>query len=281
MNDKIEKYENVDIVNQPTTGLEMAVEPISSRAIAEVQAAIIVAKRFPRDESAACDRILTACARSSLAERAIFSYARGGTDVTGVTIRLAEEVARQWKNIDYGWRTIEQRYDSSVIEAYAIDLEANVRRVAQFTVSHRRHTKKGDYLMTDPRDIYETQANQASRRVRACILALIPGDIIDSAREQCEQTMSTNIDLTPEKIKALVNAFSEFGVTIPQIERRIQRKLDTIQPAQVLQLRKIYNSLRDGMSDRTAWFEDDLDKTKAESTSKGLEGVREQLKNKE
>jgi hypothetical protein len=41
------------------------------RAIAEVQAAMIVAKRFPRDVVASKDRILNACTRVKLAEGAL------------------------------------------------------------------------------------------------------------------------------------------------------------------------------------------------------------------
>ena len=40
-----------------------------SRAIAETQAAMTIAKKFPRDPIAAMDRILNACTRATLAER--------------------------------------------------------------------------------------------------------------------------------------------------------------------------------------------------------------------
>jgi hypothetical protein len=47
---------------------------------------------------------------------------------------------------------------------------------------------------------------------------------------------------------------NEFGVTIHQIEGRIQRKLDAITPANLVGLRRIFNSLRDGMSSVEDWF---------------------------
>ena len=279
-----------DIITPPKMSSELAeveqnaiARTVEARAISEVQASVIMAKRYPRDEIRARDRILNACARPSLAERAVYLYSRGGSEISGASIRLAEESARQWGNIDYGWRTIEQGYDSSIIEAYAIDLESNVRRSVEFTVSHKRHTKTRDYLVTDPRDIYEMQANQAARRVRACILSLIPGDIIDDARDQCEQTLKTKIDLTPEKIKSLVTRFAELDVTVEQIEKRIQRKMDSIQPAQVLQLHKIYNSIKEGMSDAKSWFEPIEDKAVSAEVSKkpiGLDGLKNVIKDK-
>ncbi len=46
--------------------------------------------------------------------------------------------------------------------------------------------------------------------------------------------------------------------TKEQIEKRIQRRIDSIQPAQVVALRKVYASLRDGMSSPSEWFEVDV-----------------------
>ena len=51
-----------------------------------------------------------------------------------------------------------------------------------------------------------------------------------------------------------------FGVIQDMIEKKIQRRLDSITPAQVVSLRKIYNSLKDGMSKPSDWFEDIKDK---------------------
>jgi hypothetical protein len=55
-----------------------------NRAIAEVQAAMMVALANPRNQVEAMDRILNACTRPSLAATAVYSYARGGTDITAV-----------------------------------------------------------------------------------------------------------------------------------------------------------------------------------------------------
>lgn len=41
----------------------------------------------------------------------------------------------------------------------------------QFELKHWRTTKNGGYKLTDDRDIYELEANMASRRIRAWHLA--------------------------------------------------------------------------------------------------------------
>lgn len=225
------------------------------RAVAEVQAAMMIARMNPRDQIAAMDRILNACARPSLADAAIYTYARGGSDVSGPSIRLAEAMAQSWGNMQFGIRELDQRNGESTVQAFAWDVETNTRREVTFQVPHLRYTRSGSKRLEDPRDIYEMVANQGARRLRACILAVIPGDVTEAAVNQCETTMKTKADTSPEAMQKMVAAFEPFGVTREQIEKRIQRRLEAIQPAQVVSLKKIYASLRDGISSASEWFE--------------------------
>ena len=232
----------------------------TAREVQEVQAMMTIAKRFPRDEKAALDRIINACTRKGLADSACYQYSRGGTDITGPSIRLAEAIAQAWGNLQFGVRELEQRNGESTVEAFAWDLETNTRQVKTFQVKHERHTKMGAKALTDPRDIYELVANQGARRVRACILGVVPGDVVDVAVKQCDVTLNATAEVTPESIKKLIDVFAGFKVSKEQIEARIQRHIDAITPAQIVALRKIYNSLKDGMSKPEDWFPVSADK---------------------
>jgi hypothetical protein len=64
-----------------------------SRAVAEIQASMVIAKKFPRDEIAARDKILNACTRPALAESALYTYSRGGMEIAGPSIRLGAAMA--------------------------------------------------------------------------------------------------------------------------------------------------------------------------------------------
>jgi hypothetical protein len=231
-----------------------AVESESQRAIAEVQAAIMLAKRFPRDQVEAMDRVLSACCRPTLAESAVYSYTRGGQEVTGPSIRLAEAIAQCWGNLQFGIRELAQGGGKSTVEAFAWDVETNTRQVKVFEVPHTRYTKQGTKLLTDPRDIYEMVANQGARRLRACILGVIPGDVVDSAVAQCETTLRTKVDVTPEGIKQLLGAFAEIGVTADQIAQKLGHKVDSIVPAEIVRLRKVYRGIKDGYTTAEAEF---------------------------
>lgn len=253
-----------------------------NRAVAEVQAAVMLAKRFPRTPQKSMDKILNECQRVSLAEKALYSYAKGGTDVTGPSIRLAEVIARNWENIDFGIKELSQKQGESEMMAYAWDLESNVRQVKVFTVRHIRHTKKGAYDLVDPREIYEAAANSGARRLRACVLGIIPGDVIDAAVSQCEETLRAKADTSPEAIKKMVEAFKEFHVSKEMIEKRIQRRMDAITPAQVISLRKIYISLKDDMSTSADWFEAEAQPQGAAAEKpKGKAALKDALKGKQ
>lgn len=248
-----------------------------ARAVAEVQAALMIARLNPRDPVKAMDRILNNCTRPTLANAATYAYSRGGTEITGPTIRLAEAIAQGWGNIQYGIREISQSGSVSTVAAYAWDVETNTRREVVFQVPHRRDTKKGSFAIKDSRDIYELVANQGARRLRACILGVIPGDVVEAALEQCAVTQKAHVDTTAEGLQKLVETFSSFGVSKAQIEKRIQRRLDAIQPAQVISLRNIWKSLRDGMSTPDEWFEPE---TSAQPDKKGAAGLKDKLKTK-
>lgn len=227
----------------------------SQRAIAEVQAALAIAKSFPRDRIAAVDRILNDCQRSGLAEVAVYQYSRGGTSINGPTIRLAESLAQNWGNIQYGVRELSQANGESTVEAFAWDVETNTRQTKIFQVPHIRHTRNGQTKLTDPRDIYELVANNGARRLRACILGVIPGDVVEAALQQCEATLNAYADTSAEGIQKILKAFEKYGVSKESIEKRIQCRIEAIKPAQIVSLTKIGTSLKEGMSVASDWFD--------------------------
>lgn len=235
------------------------------RAIAEVQARMIIARANPRNPIKCMDAILRQCTRPSLAAKGLYAYSRGGSEITGPSIRLAEAMAQSWGNIASGIKEVARNAGYSECVAYAWDLETGYYDERQFQVKHWRDTKQGGYALKDERDIYELIANMGQRRKRAVLLTVIPGDVADAATAQCEETLAATADTSPDAVQRLVQAFAPLGVTKEQIEKRIQRRIESILPAQVLQLRKVWSSINDEMSTPGDWFEvdDPLEREKA------------------
>lgn len=234
----------------------------SSREMEEVKGQIFMAKQFPRNVFQSEQRILDNCKRPALAEVAVYSYPRGGTKVEGPSIRLAEVLAQNWGNLSFGVKELEQREGESVAMAYAWDLETNVRQEKIFTVKHSRKAKGKIKKLDDPRDIYELVANNGARRVRSCILGIIPGDIVDRAVEECNRTMQGgNKGPLKDRIgNALVAFKDKYKVTQEQIEERFGYNVSAFTERDLVDLVKIFNSLKDGMSKPEDWFSNEVKK---------------------
>lgn len=242
-----------ELAAQPSNFMESQV----SREVQEVQGQLIMAKKFPRSVPNVIANIMEACKRKSLAENASYLYPRGGEQVTGPSIRLAEELARQYGNIDFGIKELEQRDGESVVMSYAWDLETNARQTKTFTVPHSRFTKKdGMKKLTDPRDIYELVANNGARRLRACILGIIPGYITEEAVEACERTMKATVESEPlnDQIAKAIGAFKSIGVTVEMLETFLKHKMEETNQTELVALRKIYVGISTGASTISQWF---------------------------
>ena len=241
-----------------------------ARAVAEVQAAYVIAKKFPRNEHQSYMKILEACKRPFLAEHAMYTYPRGGVLVEGPSIRLAEVLGQSWGNLDCGVRELSQSNGVSVAEAYCIDLETNMRTVKIFHVPHVRDTKKGRQKLTDARDIYELVANQGSRRLRACILAVLPIDVQEAAIAQVKKTLESGELPLADRIRMMVAKFDELGVKVEHLEKRLGHKLDATIPQEIVTLQGIFKSIKDGFSGREDFFDIGGDKKASEESLETL-----------
>jgi hypothetical protein len=266
----------MEFLNEQKQSLSVTAQATVGRQMEEVKAMVFMAKQFPRDENAALERILKACERKSLAESAMYEYPRGGQKITGPSIRLAETIAQNWTNIDFGINELEQRGGESTVMAYAWDVETNTRQTKTFTVKHERKAKGIINRLEDPRDIYELVANQGARRVRACILGIVPGDVVEAAVEKCKETLAKNIGDIKEHINKMIKAFEAYKVTPEMLEKFIGCKIEAFSANDLVRLGGVYNSLKDGMAKPEQYFEG-VKPEKSESTS-GQTKLDEKLK---
>ena len=243
--------------NRQQSGSVLAASNEASE-LAAVKGQVFMAKQYPRDIEFSWQKILTECQRTTLAEKAVYSFPRGKETVTGPSIRLAEVLARNFGNIKFSYDVLERRPmkgrepGASVIRAWAWDLENNVMVERKFEVKHYRAIKGGGYNLTDDRDIYELEANMASRRIRACILQIIPGDITDAAVAACRQTATSGIAQLmsdkaqrPKLIAKMIRLFEKMGVNKDDLEDFLNCKSDDWNADHMMRLKEVKNSLDD------------------------------------
>lgn len=222
-----------------------------SRAVAEVQAAVIVARQFPRNEAAAVQKMRTAFRQQSLAARCLFRFNRGDGNVNGETIQFAKELARCWGNIHHGLNELRRDDDAgeSEMQAWAWDLESNERASTTFIVPHVRFTKSsGRKPLEDPRDVYENNTNNGARRLREMIFTVLPDWYREQAKEVVNYTLENGQGDKPrsQRIADSVSYFEGIGVTVEQLEENRSRASEKWTNLDLAQLQIIFESIRRG-----------------------------------
>lgn len=261
---------------QASAGGEALAAMTSNAAVTSVLASIWIAKQFPRDLAEVTARMNQACSRLTLAQSATYAFPRGGTTVEGPSIRLAEALIGAWGNAEAGWKEVARHWDPkgadgkgcmvSECVAFCFDKETNVRREISFTVNHTRD--KNEYeggrkvmrrvALESERDVYELCANMASRRIRACILQVLPGWLTEEALAVTRKTLE-NGDSRPlaDIIRSLEAKFREYGVSRAMLEANLGHKLEETTKPEVVKLGKVFNSIADGMVRVKDVFPDD------------------------
>ena len=257
-----------------------------SANIAEIQAKMILARNFPRDMELCLKSILFECKNKALAEKATYEFPRGDSVVKGASIRLVECVARHYGNIVSGVKEISTSPDGrkATVKAYSWDLETNFADEKVFDVEYKRVTKNGSYPITDPRDKYEMLANMGARRKRACIQAIIPQYIIDTAVEACQVTLEEaikkeNQSKSIEEIRAnMLTAFKGIADWISEadFETVCGRPFDTLSTKDIVRLRNLFNAIKDGFVKPETAFKKEEPKTMGdEKDAEALDSVNE------
>jgi hypothetical protein len=220
-----------------------------ARAVAQVQAQVLVAQQCPRDIDTAIREMKQSCTQQELADRAFYRYARGGENITGPSVKLARELARCFGNVEYGETELrrDDEYGQSEMQAFAWDLERNTRAVRTFIVPHRRDTRNGSKPLTDARDVYENNANAAARRLREAIFAILPPWFIDRAVDLCNQTLANGGGIPlATRITNCIDKFDAIGIHREQLEQKLGRPAGRWSDHDVAQLGVIFKSVQRG-----------------------------------
>lgn len=237
---------------------------ISAREQHEIQAAIISAKRFPRDEAASYVKAMKSFQRPTLADNATYCFPRSGTKISGPSIDCARELARCWGNIRYGIRLIANEDKQIHIKCFAFDLESNnyIEAEDRFEKLVQRKGRDGltKWIEPDERDLRELIFRRGAILVRNCILQILPPDLIDDALRVAEKTL---LDANAGKLKQnredairrIVFAFDSIGVSSGMLEKKLGHDLAVLTEQELTELQGIYRSLKDGHSARHEHFE--------------------------
>lgn len=222
---------------------EVAAIAIAAAAKAAIEARVVMALRRPRSYDRARDRILATCQRPAFSDRAIYKKPQGKVKndsgqweqnfIKGLSIRFAEEMLRDFGNIEVTSETIYDDDDRTIVKVTAVDLETMAVNSDSAIVT-KRVERKGDRNGNPPngRDIIGSRANSYGDKVYICratddematraaaakaklrrnmILSLIPVDLTDEARAACEATSEQETARNlPQARERMVAAFGQ------------------------------------------------------------------------
>lgn len=238
----------------------------SARAVAQIQGAMAIAKRFPRDENAALNRITNAAKRRRVAEQAEYEYSKGGSSVSGASIRAVEVISQAWGNMISGITEVKRDPETkeSVMLAYAADLETNNWKFIEWSVPHTTDTRAGAKNLSSGRDIYERVMNDGSRRLRNCLLAVIPSDVTDHFLDECNKTLNQDDVPLVTRLSQMCDAMKGIGITQPMIENKMGCAFGSLTERQLAQLRRIYQAIKDGFGKPNDYFKEALNQDATE-----------------
>ena len=243
-------------IEQSGSGYNPITAAITAKSLAEVQGKVFMAKQFPREMDKVTAKILASCERPSLAAVAEYEYTKGGTTINGASIKLLETIAQCYGNIHFTWKEISRDTDNhkSVCVAEAWDLENNVSSTLEFEVSHYRDARGGKTLVNSERDLYELVASNAARRLRKCLENVVPRDLVDQAREWCDETLTSKVDIQKGIDKAIDFFKETYSITSKQIEMYFGMSRQGFTKNVYLKLQKLFTSFRDGVANPNEVF---------------------------
>ena len=244
------------------TGFEATGESLASRAKSEVEARVLIAKRFPRDEDTAYQKIAHACAHPKFAKNARYAYKQGMKKddkgrwvpniVSGPTIKLIKSIAAYWGNMEWGHFIVGQNEEGALIRAFAWDLETNVRTEREHFVARLVDRKiDGETKQVKPaeRAWRETIGNMGSRLARTMVERVIPDHIVQDAQDRCLDTLAKQDSEDPDAVlKKILVSFDELRVPASELERFLGHKPAECSPSELQTLREIVVALTNGDS---------------------------------
>lgn len=261
---------------------ELATSATQARARVEIEAAYTVALNRPRNLDDVRVKLLEACNRPGFAQAALYAKPVAGKKMKGLSIRFAEEAARQMGNIR---RTIETIYDDEqtrVLRIAVTDLETNYTASSEVTVEKTVERRNSDgrvvlasrpntngetvYIVLATEDELLTKQNNAlSKAVRNLLLDLLPGDIMAEARAKIEKVLNGEVAADPAAArKAIADAFHQLGVTPSALAAFLGHPLEQCSPAEIADLRDYYSAVKAG---ETTWG--DIMRNKEEERAAG------------
>jgi hypothetical protein len=256
--------ENGEIMERPSA----VANAMAASAMAEIRLAMQMAIDRPRNEDHAIGKVMKVCKRHAFAEKGVYRFPRGDKEIVGASIKLAEEMAKAWANLRWGFTVVMDEGVKRTVRGWAWDLENNSKKEVDLTFDKLIYRKRGGWIEPDERDLLELTNRNASKATRNAILSLLPWDMVQDAIAECKRTILDGIKKDPDAArKSMIAAFQlDLGISAAELTAFIGHPMEQLRPEKIAELRGIYSAIK---GQETTW-QDVVGKA---AVTAGLEGA--------
>ena len=275
---KTGKVEKLDT----NTGLvPLEIEKAKQRTMGEIEAKILLARRFQRDVGSIKKDAIDLCKDPSFAERSYYTLFRetsvppdkavawakehkGDPDFTiidgkpdgkvwlkvrvriqGAGIRLMEYLASQWTNLDTKRELVSEDSEKQVYRIRIWDMQTNSSQEADVVVGKVVFRKNRDNKMLAGAELQQAANSLISRVERNLLKKMIRQDVTAECFIAAQNTMFEE-NKKPDAVRKMLVAFEKVGVTEEQVRAKCGLKEgETFTADQVTDMRGLYRAIRD------------------------------------
>lgn len=237
-----------------------------------IQAAYVMAYRAPRSVEQSRVNILEHCKRPGFAEKVEYSKPVGKSRVNGPSIRLIELALREFKNVLIDTQIV---YEDDCVrrkKVYVTDMETNTSFNEEIQINKTVERKSradrevlGQRTNTSGETVYIVKATDdellikeaamTSKAIRNQGRRLLPDDILEEALEIARDTIRNKDARDPDAAKRkILDAFASIGVKPDDLAKYLKHSVDQLVPAEVQDLRGIFQAIKDGESKWTDYI---------------------------
>ncbi len=227
---------------------EMVVQPeltpMSAAAKGEVEMQLAAAHRYPRSVKRFLDEATTLATMDvDTAEGCIYSYKRGGKNITGPSIRCAEIVISCWGNSHVGARVVAIEDKDIVAQGGAWDLEKNVK----CTMEVRRRITGSDGSRFSDDMIAITGNAAASIALRNAIFKIVPLAYVNRVYDAARKVAVGNAGTLADRRAKVLTGLAKMGASIDRVLAALGKpSIDDIGAGEVATLIGLGTALKDG-----------------------------------
>lgn len=273
---------------------DMAVTSQAAAAKAAEETAFLMAIRRPRNYAAARLAILESCERPNFAAMAKYKIPIGGKNITGLTIRMAEEALRCWGNMRTKVMCTFENEKVKNIVVGVVDLQTNAGYTDEVSIAKTKEVKKlrpGDEKISErtntrgelvfltnctEQDMLKKTNSAVSKSLRNSTLRLLPADLKEEIENTVTATVGKHIkENLPDEKKKITSAFYKIGVTPETLEEYLGQSIETLSPAQVEDLRGLHAGIKDGHTTWRKVLDEKKEKERPPPASVNLKDLKE------